>query len=303
MRALRRCAPTAIALLVLAAGVRAQEAAPRCLPEELRMRVKFAEPKQLAEALSALEAARKRETKAEILARRFRDAGCAEVEEQPGAGLAAPNLVCRLPGASDRTIAIGSSPEFDGWASAALLPEIARAVASAPREHGYALALLSRSVEATPAGARAFADSDAASTALFLHVGSLGTGKAKIGPEADERQACALRELAAALGTSIEAVLGWKQLNVPCPGTALLGMAQRPLANCESASFVRFLDVDPFMRAGVPVLGVYAFPKRDATSFSQPEPARLDPAAYVATYRLVAAYAVVLDQLLAAERR
>jgi hypothetical protein len=301
MRRARRWGCAALAAFALAGGARAEDGAAKCLPDELRMRAKFAEPKQLAAALSELDGARKRADKREVVARRFREAGCASVEEQSGAGLAEPNLVCRIPGKSARTIAVGSSPEFDGWASAALLPEIARAVASAPREHGYAIALLSRALAEVPAGARVFADALAAERpAIFLHLGPSGAANPLIGPESDERQLCALLELGRALGAPIETLPAWSQANVPCPGTPLLSRGMNaPLALCETSAYSRFLDVDPFVRAQVPVVGVYAFPKRERTNFAMRVSPRLDPTLYVTSYRLLAAYAVALDQLLA----
>ena len=295
--------PLALATLLAATSAHGEE--PRdCLPADLKLRVAFAEPKRLAEALRELEGERKRAGKLAVLKRRFTEAGCAQVEEQAGDGLAEPNLVCRIPGRGPDTIAIGSSPAFDGWPAAALLPEIARAVAAAPREHAYAIAVLSRAASGSALGAHVFADSfSARPPRVFVHAGMLGAEMPEIGPEADDARRCVVGSIArAALGASVRQVAAWDQVSIQCVtgGGNRYSGGTESLRTCSSASFSRLLDVDPFVQRGVPVAGLYAYPKRDRANFAMAKTPRLDPVAYVAAYRVLAALAVALDRVLGA---
>ncbi len=294
--ALSRSFAVAFALLSMASA-NAQESARACLPADLELRVAFAEPKQLTETLGELTNTHSRAGKRAVLRQRFEEAGCATIEEQGGRGSAEPNLICRLPGTGEETIAIASSPAFDGWTAAALLPEVARALAAAPREHGYAIAVLSRSNSETPSGARAFAESFGLhSPIFFVHLGMLGSRLPMIGPGARDERVCEVEAVARAVsGASLGTIGSWsgEQFSRPCPGSPLLDTRSPHRASiCQSSPFNHFLDTDPFVRRGVAVIGVYDFP-RDG------EPWELDPAAYVATYRILAAYAVALDTLLA----
>lgn len=302
MRRTVRLAHCALALWIAwgATAARAEDA-PACLPDDFQLRVKFAEPKQLAETLAAVEKAKRRAGKREVLARRFREVGCASVEGLAGEGNSEPNLVCRIAGRNSKTIVLGTSPQFDGWPAAALLPEIARSVAASAREHSYAFAVFSRVVRETPAGARAFMASAAADPpASFLHVGSLGAALPQIGPESGEGQRCVLQAVARGLGLELEAMRGWEQISVPCAGSTMQGRSHSPAFSCKGESFGRFLDTDAFIRAEVPVAGVYAYLGRDRTNFAMPKTPRFDAAAYVMSYRVLAAYAVALDRVLAA---
>jgi hypothetical protein len=76
----------------------------------------------------------------------FVDAGCGEhVSEQPVKYSKAPNVLCVLPGTSDRVIIVGAHfdrvPTSDGvadnWSGASLLPSLYEAVKIDPRRHTY----------------------------------------------------------------------------------------------------------------------------------------------------------------------
>jgi hypothetical protein len=207
-------------------------------------------------------------------------------------------LICRIAGRKPDEIAIGSSPLLDGWGAAALLPEIARAIAATPREHGYAIALLSRSAVATPAGARAFAQSfGERRPRVFVHVGVLGSQLPQVGPEAAEEQVCIVDSVARAVaGVSVDRIKTWSEIGVPCFEESRHGVGG-VARTCDAASLTRVLDTAPFVRAAVPVVGLYAYPKRDPTIFSLRRKPRFDAAAYVASYRILAAVAVAFDAL------
>lgn len=77
----------------------------------------------------------------------FTEAGCDEshLSEQPVKGSKLPNVICVLPGSSDRVIIVGAHfdrvPDGDGvvdnWSGASLLPSLYEAVKLEPRKHTY----------------------------------------------------------------------------------------------------------------------------------------------------------------------
>jgi hypothetical protein len=77
----------------------------------------------------------------------FEEAGCSgkHLVEQPVVHAAAPNVICTLPGATDKVIIVGAHfdhvPEGDGvvdnWSGASLLPSLYQSLSSTPRQHTY----------------------------------------------------------------------------------------------------------------------------------------------------------------------
>jgi hypothetical protein len=80
------------------------------------------------------------------LKRMFDDAGCGEhLSEQPVKHSKAPNVICVLPGASDRVIIVGahfdrvstSDGVADNWSGASLLPSLYASLKIEPRQHTF----------------------------------------------------------------------------------------------------------------------------------------------------------------------
>lgn len=81
------------------------------------------------------------------LKRMFADAGCVEpqLSEQVVKGSKLPNLICVLPGSSEKAIIVGAHFDHveegdgvvDNWSGASLLPSLYEAVKSDPRKHKY----------------------------------------------------------------------------------------------------------------------------------------------------------------------
>jgi hypothetical protein len=149
-----------------------------------------------------------------------------------------------------------------------------------------------------------FAESFGARTPrVFVHVGRAGAQLPEIGPEASEHQRCVVESVSnATLGSPLRRVLAWDQVSVQClsAGGNRYSGGTESLRTCASASFSRLLDIDPFVQGGVEVAGLYAYPKRERGNFARQKTPRLDPAAYIATYRVLAAYVVALDSVLLA---
>ena len=80
------------------------------------------------------------------LKRMFAGAGCGEhLSEQPVKSSKVPNLICVLPGTSDRVLIVGahfdrvstSAGVADNWRGASLLPSLYEALKVEPRQHTY----------------------------------------------------------------------------------------------------------------------------------------------------------------------
>jgi putative aminopeptidase FrvX len=79
------------------------------------------------------------------LKRLFDDAGCGEHLAEQRVRSRPPNLICVLPGSSDRLIIVGAHfdkvSEGDGvadnWSGASLLPSLYQAIKAEPRQHTY----------------------------------------------------------------------------------------------------------------------------------------------------------------------
>src|SRR2546430_15733118 len=77
----------------------------------------------------------------------FAEAGCDDqhISEQPVKGSKLPNVICLLPGKSDKIIIVGAHFDrvsegdgvVDNWSGASLLPSLYEAVKIEPREHTY----------------------------------------------------------------------------------------------------------------------------------------------------------------------
>lgn len=77
----------------------------------------------------------------------FEEAGCKEknISEQPVTGWPLPNVICTLPGSTDRTIIVGAHYDHisagdgvvDNWSGASLLPSLYQALKEDPRRHTY----------------------------------------------------------------------------------------------------------------------------------------------------------------------
>jgi hypothetical protein len=281
-----------VGVLLVARLAGAGEAPTDCLPADLKLRVAFESPKQLADALQELTRGRTREAKRVQLEARLREAGCDVVERQSDPSLAEPNVLCRIGNGSRETIVVGASPWPDGWQSAALLPSLARAIGAEPRRHEFVLAAFGRSVQLQPGGARVYLDHAPAPPRLFLHFASLGFEAPIVGADTNPSQRCLMQSVARAVGTPIGALTSWDWIYYPCGEASWL--------SCVSSTERRDLDTFPFHRRGVEIAGLYGVKEEKNAAARHRSSPRLDPLLYVASYRILAAYVVALDAALAA---
>jgi len=75
----------------------------------------------------------------------FTDAGCKDISEEVVKSKNPPNLICVLPGQTDRVILVGAHYDHvnagdgvvDNWSGASLLPSLLWSLRQAPRQHTY----------------------------------------------------------------------------------------------------------------------------------------------------------------------
>ena len=277
----------------VASALGAEQPNRSCPPVELAIRVAFGSPQQLADGLKELAEQRGSSSKWRLIEARLREAGCSSVESQAGRNLSEPNLVCRIGDGSRPTIVVGLSPWLDGWQSAALLPQLARAISAGPRRHDFLLVAFGRNVLLQPDGARELLDQLASPPSLFVHFADVGMQPLVVGADTAESQTCLVQSVAAAMGSPISALSTWERVYYPCgEASALLCTGVR-----------RDLDTFPFLRRSIAVTGLYGVREEPSLGLRARDPPRLSPAHYVASYRVLAAYLVAADGALGAPPR
>lgn len=218
----------------------------------------------------------------------FAEAGCADqhLSEQPVKGSKVPNLICLLPGSSDRVIIVGAHFDrvsegdgvVDNWSGASLLPSLYEAVKIEPRKHTYVFVGFTDE-ERGEVGSRFYArqmtKEQVAATDAMVNMDTLGLGPTEIwATRSDKRLNGALVYIA-------------KQLNVPITGV-----------NVEQ---VGSTDSEQFSARKIPSITIHSLTQETwnahilHTSKDKISAVRLDD--YFQTYRLLAAYVAFLDQV------
>ena len=217
----------------------------------------------------------------------FVEAGCAgqDISEQQVKGSKLPNVICVLPGSSDKFIIVGAHfdrvPDGDGvvdnWSSASLLPSFYEGLKNDPRKHSYIFVGFTDE-ERGEVGSRFYvqqmSQAQVAATDAMVNMDTLGLGPTKIWvSHSDKRLTDALVQTA-------------NGLNLPVAGV-----------NVEQ---IGSSDAEQFAERKIPRITIHSFTqqafsariihtRRDTLSAI-----RLDD--YYETYRLVAAYLVFLDE-------
>jgi hypothetical protein len=219
------------------------------------------------------------------LKRMFIEAGCSEgVSEQPLKFARPPNVICVLPGVSNRTIIVGahfdsvpgSAGVADNWSGAALLPSLYKSVKIEPRQHTYIFIGFSDEEEGLVGSsyyARKMTREQVATTDAMVNLDTLGLAPTKVwARRSDERLTDALVVVA-------------KQLDLPLGGV--------------NFGRVGSTDSESFAARKIPRITIHSITQEnhDAdiihTGRDNLSAMKLD--AYYDTYRLVTAYLVFLD--------
>ena len=217
----------------------------------------------------------------------FAEAGCddRQLSEQPVKGSKLPNVICLLPGNSDRVIIVGAHFDrvsegdgvVDNWSGASLLPSLYEAVKTEPHKHTY-IFIGFTDEEQGEVGSRFYArqmtKEQVAATDAMVNMDTLGLGSTEVwASHSDKRLANALAYLAKQLSFPIAAV------NVEQVGSS---------------------DAEQFSERKIPRITIHSLTQETwnarilHTSKDKLSVMRLDD--YYQTYRLLAAYIAFLDQ-------
>src|SRR5580765_7064883 len=221
----------------------------------------------------------------------FGEAGCDDqhLSEQPVKGSKQPNIICLLPGTSDKVIIVGAHfdrvPEGDGvvdnWSGASLLPSLYETVKIEPRKHTY-IFIGFTDEEQGEVGSRFYVrqmtKEQVAATDAMVNMDTLGLAPTEVwASHSDKRLTGALAYVA-------------KQLNVP--------IAAVNVEQVGSADSVQFSE------RKIPRITIHSLTQETwnarilHTSKDKISAMRLDD--YYQTYRLLAAYVISLDQVASA---
>jgi Zn-dependent M28 family amino/carboxypeptidase len=199
-----------------------------------------------------------------------------------------PNVLCSLPGTSDKIIIIGAhfdrAPEGDGvvdnWSGASLLPSLYEALKGEARTHTY-LFIGFTDAERGLVGSRDFVNqmspSEVTATEAMINLETLGLGSTQIWlSHSDKRLADVLLYTA-------------NQLHLPVAGVNV----ERIGASSDS---------EEFAKRKIPRITIHSFTQEAFASrtihSSKDKLSAMHLDDYYQTYRLVAAYAAVLDNSL-----
>jgi Zn-dependent M28 family amino/carboxypeptidase len=222
------------------------------------------------------------------LKRMFVDAGCGEhLSEQRANWSKTPNVICVLPGTSDRVIIVGAHFDrvssgdgvADNWSGASLLPSLYEAVKVEPRTHTYVFIGFTDE-EVGLVGSRFYARSltreQVAATDAMINMDTLGLAPSEVWlRRSDKRLAAALFGVAALLELPLTAV---------------------DFDNVGST------DSESFRRRKIPSLTIHTLTQKSENEqilhTRKDKLSALNLDHYYDTYHLVAVYLVYLDQYL-----
>jgi hypothetical protein len=122
----------------------------------------------------------------------FGEAGCGEnIVEQPIRGSKVPNVICRLPGGSDKTIIVGAHFDYvadgngvvDNWSGASLLPSLYEALKGTQRKHTYLFIGFSdeeKGLVGSHFYVHQMSDQQVAETVAMVNMDTLGLGPSEV---------------------------------------------------------------------------------------------------------------------------
>ena len=218
----------------------------------------------------------------------FTEVGCdgQHISEQPVKGSKLPNIVCLLPGSSDKVIIVGAHFDHvsegdgvvDNWSGASLLPSLFEAVKIEPRKHTY-IFIGFTDEEQGEVGSRFYTrqmtKEQVAATDAMVNMDTLGLAPTEVWASHSDKQLAAILAYVA------------KQLNLPITGV-----------NVEQ---VGSTDSEQFAERKIRSITIHSLTQETwnarilHTSKDKISAMRLDD--YYQTYRLLAAYVAFLDQL------
>lgn len=218
----------------------------------------------------------------------FTDAGCdgQHISEQPVKGSKLPNVICVLPGSSDKVIIVGAHFDrvsqgdgvVDNWSGASLLPSLYEAVKTEPRQHTYIFIGFTdeeKGLVGSHYYVRQMTKEQVAAADAMVNMDTLGLASTEVwASHSDKVLYGALIYIA-------------RQLNVPLDGV--------------NVDQIGSSDAESFTERKIPRITIHSLTQEtwNARILHTPKDKlsamRLDD--YYQTYRLLAAYVAYLDQV------
>jgi Zn-dependent M28 family amino/carboxypeptidase len=221
----------------------------------------------------------------------FSEAGCDEqhLSEQPVKGSKLPNVVCTLPGDTDKVILVGAHFDHvslgdgvvDNWSGASLLPSLYQAVKVAPRTHTYTFVGFTDE-EKGEIGSHFYAQKmskqQVAATDAMVNMDTLGLAPTEVwASHSDKRLTSALLYVGGLL-------------NIPVTGV-----------NVEQ---IGSTDSEQFATRKIPSITIHSLTQRTWSEgilhTAKDKLSAMQLNDYYQTYRLLSAYLAFLDQALGA---
>jgi len=217
----------------------------------------------------------------------FGEAGCNDqhLSERPVKESKLPNVICVLPGSSDKVIIVGAHFDrvsegdgvVDNWSGASLLPSLFEAIKNEPRKHTYIFIGFTdeeRGEIGSHFYVREMTKQQVATTSAMVNMDTLGLATTEVwASHSDKRLSGALGYVA-------------KQLNIP--------------VSAVDVENVGSTDSEQFAARGIPSITIHSLTQETwnakilHTSKDKFSAILLDD--YYQTYRLLAAYVAFLDQ-------
>jgi hypothetical protein len=216
----------------------------------------------------------------------FVQSGCGDHISEPNVPhVKQPDLVCILPGQTDRVILVGAHFDHvdagdgvvDNWSGASLLPTLYQGLHTAPRQHTFIFVSFSGE-EKGELGSRAYVNSmskeDVAKTSAMVNMDTLGLGPTAIWVSHSDRK------LTMAIGAIAQV------LKLPISGI-----------NVER---VGSTDSEQFARRNIPRITIHSLTQNTLSILHTPRDnlSALKLDAYYDSYHLIAVYLAYLDTLL-----
>jgi putative aminopeptidase FrvX len=258
------------------------------LPSEATDRVEFVPVSRTVVETRLRRYAGKNQEREASLVQLFSEAGCGRdhLSEQEVKGSKLPNVVCILPGSSDRVIIVGAHFDHvadgdgvvDNWSGAALLPSLYEAIRNVPRKHTF-IFIGFTDEEKGEIGSRYYAQritkEQVAATDAMVCMDTLGLAPTEVWTSHSNKQL--VRALA-----------------------YLAGLMKAPISG-EDVDKVGSTDSVQFSERKIPSITVHSLTQQTYdkgilhTSKDKLSEIRMDD--YYQTYRLMAAYLAYLDSL------
>jgi putative aminopeptidase FrvX len=217
----------------------------------------------------------------------FAEAGCDEhLSERPVKGSKLPNVVCVLPGSSDKVIIVGAHFDHisegdgvvDNWSGASLLPSLYQAVKVDPRKHTYIFIGFTdeeKGLVGSHFYAQQMTEEQVSATEAMVNMDTLGLATTEVWARYSDKQLTnALLYIA-------------QLLNVPITGV-----------NVEQ---VGTTDSMSFSERKIPSITIHSLTQETLNAHilhsSKDKLSALNLDNYYQTYKLVSAYLVFLDQV------